>query len=105
MTSPGPSATWVFMDEREDGIDDGYFAVDMTGYPDQPRTIVWANYPAAYHGNSAGLAFADGHSETHKWTDARTTPPLTAGVRLPLNVSSPNNPDLIWLQQRSTSKE
>jgi len=33
MTSPGPSATWVFMDEREDGIDDGYFAVDMTGYP------------------------------------------------------------------------
>ena len=102
MTSPGPSMTWVLMDEREDSIDDGYFAVDMTGYPNQPRTIVWANYPASYHGNSAGMAFADGHSEIKHWTDSRTTPKLVPGRSLPLNVSSPNNEDLIWLQQRTT---
>jgi len=105
MVNPGPAMTWVFMDEREDSIDDGYFAVDMTGYPDQPRTIVWVNYPAAYHGHCAGLAFADGHSEIKKWLDSRTTPPMTPGVRLTLNVSSPDNPDLIWLQQRTTAKE
>jgi prepilin-type N-terminal cleavage/methylation domain-containing protein/prepilin-type processing-associated H-X9-DG protein len=104
MTDPGPSMTWIIMDEREDSIDDGYFAVDMTGYPNQPRTIIWANYPASYHGNSAGIAFADGHSEIHKWRNPATMPPLVQGKRLPLDQPSPNNEDLIWLQQRTTNK-
>jgi prepilin-type N-terminal cleavage/methylation domain-containing protein/prepilin-type processing-associated H-X9-DG protein len=105
LTAPGPSKTWVFMDEREDSIDDGYFAVNMTGYPDAPRTIVWVNYPASYHGQSAGFAFADGHAELRRWRDPRTMPPLVPGQRLALNVSSPNNEDLVWLQERTTAKE
>lgn len=105
LTVPGPSRTWVMIDEREDSIDDGYFAVNMTGYPDAPRTIIWVNYPANYHGNAAGLAFADGHSEIHRWRDPRTTPALTPGKRMPLNVSSPNNEDLLWLMERTTAKE
>lgn len=105
MTDPGPSMTWTLIDEREDSIDDGYFAVDMTGYPNQPRTIKWVNYPASYHGNSAGIAFADGHSEVKRWKDSRTMPPLVRGVALPLGQSSPNNIDLIWLQERTTNKE
>ena len=105
LTVPGPAKTWVLMDEREDSIDDGYFAVNMTGYPDQPRTIVWVNYPASYHGNSAGLTFADGHSEIRRWRDGRTMPKLVPGQYLPLNISSPNNEDLIWLQERTTAKE
>ncbi len=105
LTRPGPAMTWVLIDEREDSIDDGYFAVNMTGYPDQPRTITWVNYPASYHGNAAGLVFADGHAEIKRWRDPRTMPPLVPGKLLPLNVSSPNNEDLIWLQQRTTAKE
>jgi prepilin-type N-terminal cleavage/methylation domain-containing protein/prepilin-type processing-associated H-X9-DG protein len=105
MSNPSPSRTWVFIDEREDSIDDGYFAVNMTGFPNQPRTITWVNYPASYHGNSAGLSFADGHSEVRHWRDKRTTPPLVHGQQLPLNVASPNNDDLIWLQERTTAKE
>lgn len=105
MSNPSPSKTWVFIDEREDSIDDGYFAVNMTGFPNQPRTITWVNYPASYHGNSAGLSFADGHSEVRHWRDKRTTPPLIHGQPLPLNISSPNNDDLLWLQERTTAKE
>jgi prepilin-type processing-associated H-X9-DG protein len=105
LTLPGPTETWVFMDEREDSIDDGYFAVDMTGYPDAPRTINWVIYPASYHGQSAGLAFADGHSELRHWRDPRTMPPLIPGRRMPLNISSPNNEDLTWLQSHSSVKE
>jgi len=105
LTIPGASKIWVFIDEREDSIDDGYFAVNMTGYPDQPRTIEWVNYPASYHGNSAGLSFADGHSEPRRWRDGRTMPPLVHGKPLPLKNPSPNNEDLIWLQERSTAKE
>jgi prepilin-type N-terminal cleavage/methylation domain-containing protein/prepilin-type processing-associated H-X9-DG protein len=105
LTVPGPSMTWVMMDEREDSIDDSYFAVNMSGYPEQPRTIIWVNYPASYHGNSAGLAFADGHAEVRRWRDGRTMPPLVRGVRLALNVASANNPDLLWLMERTTAKE
>lgn len=105
MTDPGPSMTWTLIDEREDSIDDGYFAVNMTGHPNLPRTIIWVNFPASYHGNAAGMAFADGHSEIKRWRDSRTMPPLVRGQALTLNVSSPNNDDLIWLQQRTTNKE
>jgi prepilin-type processing-associated H-X9-DG protein len=105
LTVPGPTQTWVFMDEREDSIDDGYFAVDMTGYPNSPRTINWVNYPASYHGSSAGLSFADGHAEVKRWRDSRTMPPLTPGRRMALNVSSPNNEDLVWLQARSSAEQ
>lgn len=105
LNVPGPARTWVLIDEREDSIDDGYFAVNMTGYPDQPRTIIWVNYPASYHGQAGGITFADGHSEIKRWRDSRTMPPLVRGKFLQLNVSSPNNQDLIWIQERSTAKE
>ncbi len=105
LTVPGPSMTWVFMDEREDSIDDAYFAVNMTGFPNAPHSIVWVNYPAAYHGSAAGLAFADGHAEVHRWRDNRTMPPLVHGVYLKLNVGSAYNQDLLWLMERSTAKQ
>ena len=105
LTVPGPTETWVFMDEREDSIDDGYFAVDMTGYPSAPRTINWVNYPASYHGSAAGLSFADGHAEIKRWRDSRTMPPIAPGRRMALNVSSPNNEDLVWVQSHSSAPQ
>ncbi len=57
-----PGLTFVFLDEREDSINDGTFstAVDSPGF--------LRDVPASYHGGSGGLSFADGHSEIHKWT-------------------------------------
>ncbi len=34
FTDPGPSRTWVFLDEREDSINDSICVIDMAGYPD-----------------------------------------------------------------------
>ena len=65
FNSPGVSSTFVFLDEREDGINDGFFVVDMDSYPGTPNQLV--DSPASYHGGSGGLSFADGHSELHKW--------------------------------------
>jgi prepilin-type N-terminal cleavage/methylation domain-containing protein/prepilin-type processing-associated H-X9-DG protein len=92
---PGPADTFVLLDERQDSINDGYYVVQMDGYPN-PATTYIVDYPASYHNGAAGFAFADGHSEIHKWHDPRTMPPL--GTELRLNVASPNNPDVIWLQ-------
>jgi prepilin-type N-terminal cleavage/methylation domain-containing protein/prepilin-type processing-associated H-X9-DG protein len=106
LTSPPPSRTWVFLDEREDSINDGWFAVDMGGYdPMNPKSYTIVDYPASYHNRAGGLSFADGHAEIRKWQDGRTTPVLKKGQLIPLGVSSPNNVDVGWLQDRTSSKE
>jgi len=62
---PGPSGTWVFVDENPDSINDsGFF---------NPYVDHWADYPATYHKGASGFAFADGHSEIHKWKGSMTT--------------------------------
>jgi prepilin-type N-terminal cleavage/methylation domain-containing protein/prepilin-type processing-associated H-X9-DG protein len=99
MTKPGPSMTFVFLEEREDSINDGFFIVQMDGFPNMSQTWM-VDFPASYHGAAAAFAFADGHSEIHKWKDARTYPPLTK--TLGLNVAQPNSKDVYWMQEHST---
>ncbi len=110
LSVPGPSGTMVLLDEREDSINDGYYVVDMNGYkdgsPDGMMKLV--DYPASYHGRAAGIAFADGHSEIHKWQSAEINRPIKKGVILTLNIAIGNKPDLkrdvFWMAERSTRK-
>jgi prepilin-type N-terminal cleavage/methylation domain-containing protein/prepilin-type processing-associated H-X9-DG protein len=104
LTVPGPTMTWVFLDEREDSINDGEMVVGMTGYPDQPKSWRIVDYPASYHNGAGGFSFADGHSEIKKWRDKRTMPNINKNG-LTLNVASPDNPDVYWMMERSTRKK
>ena len=104
MVDPGPSRTWVLLDEREDSINDGFFVVKMDGYPNLATTTM-VDYPAGYHNRAGGFSFADGHSEIHKWKDPRTVPPLRKGVPLQLNVLQANSVDVYWMQDNSTRKK
>ena len=91
-----PTDALVFIDERSDSIDDGYFAIDMTtgGGAQLP------NLPASYHNGAGGATFADGHAEIHRWRDRRTQPPIETVFQK--FVSCPNNLDVLWLQQHAT---
>ena len=104
VTDPGPSNTFLFIDMREDAVNSGGLLVSMAGYPNTPADTDWCDYdlPASYHNKAGGLSFADGHSEIRRWQDPRTMPPATPGVLLANQGVSPNNPDIIWLQQRAT---
>jgi hypothetical protein len=93
---------FVFLDVREDSIDMGNFATDMRGWPNQPERTGFFDLPASYHHGAAGFSFADGHSEIKKWRDGRTTPPVTSGAYIRDHFAAPNNPDVVWLQERST---
>jgi len=62
---PGPSSTFVLLDEDPYSINDGGFAMGAA----KPE---WIDWPATYHNNACGFAFGDGHSEIHKWVDPRT---------------------------------
>ena len=95
----GASSAWVFIDEREDSINDGLFQTDLVNRGASASIV---DYPASYHNRAAGLSFADGHAEIRKWKDARTTPTLKRGQLMDLGVKSPNNPDVLWLQERSS---
>ena len=99
MNSPGPSNTFVMLDEREDSINDGYFVVDMAGWPTRSQQIV--DYPASYHNMAAGFSFADGHAEVHKWLDSRTRPAINKG-NMQLNVPMRDSRDLYWMMERAT---
>jgi len=93
-----PTKAFVFLDEREDSIDDGFFAVKM-------NAELWYNWPASYHNGAGGFSFADGHAEIKKWLDPRTKPPIVKGKLIQLLVPSPGNVDLKWLQERTSSKK
>ena len=100
IINPGPAMTFVMLDEREDSINDAFFVVEMDGYPSLTTTKI-VDYPASYHNKACGFSFADGHSEIHKWRDSRTTPPVSS-QDLNLNIPSPNNQDVLWMQTRCT---
>ncbi len=72
---PGPSKSWVFWDEHPDSINDGCAFVNPLGATD------WTDEPASYHNGAAGLSFADGHSEIHKWLGSNSGPAPGTGVK------------------------
>ncbi len=102
--APGPSMTFVFLDEREDSINDGMFVVDMLTYPTKTASIV--DYPASYHGGAGGFSFADGHSELKKWSSPRILKAPLKGVvqPYPTPLGSEFNKDVLWMQERATRR-
>jgi prepilin-type N-terminal cleavage/methylation domain-containing protein/prepilin-type processing-associated H-X9-DG protein len=98
IIDPSPSKAIVFIDERQDSLDDGFFAIDMT----TGAGATLPNLPASYHNGAAGVAFADGHAEVKKWLDPRTRPPLQN--RFVKFVNAANSVDVAWLQERASSR-
>ena len=90
--------TWVFIDEHEKSINDGWFAVDMVG--DRGGLL---DIPAFRHNFGYTLAFADGHSEIYKLVEPRSKawdPPW--GNPYPLPSFSPLSRDYTKLTNVTT---
>lgn len=107
MVNPPPSNLYVFLDERDDSINDGYYVVLMDGFPDHPAQQSIVDYPSSYHNGAGGFSFADGHAEIHRWLDPRTRKNYQKDVHLsvlPPN-ASPNNRDVLWLQERAAGRK
>ena len=83
ILSPSPSSLWVLVDENAQGLNDAAFAFEMV----QPG---WLDSPGSYHNGGCGFAFADGHSEIHKWLEA------------PEPQGDANEIDWNWMQQRTS---
>ncbi len=97
LNNPGPSRTWVFTDEHPDSIDDE--VLYTAPYP----TTVFTELPANQHDGAAGITFADGHVEMHRWLGPvlpnRPVRYQTPG-QVPCTVT---DPDMVWLAQHTPS--
>ena len=82
----GPSAAMVFIDEKDDSIDDGEYLIEF----EAATAGEMANIPASYHTGAGLVSFADGHAEIHRWLSKTVLLPLQqAGV--PVWSSRPDN--------------
>ena len=102
LANPGPAKVFVFLDMREDSIDMGNFATCMAGWPNDGSQYRFFDLPGFYHHRAAGFSFADGHSEIHRWRNPATMPPLVPNGNVADTFNSPNNLDILWLQEHST---
>ena len=88
----------VFVDERDDSVDEGYFGIsELTDW------IV--NVPSNFHNGSGSLTFADGHAELHPWRTAEFQIPQQAGlgaVSSKFFTVAANNEDMLWLRTHAT---
>jgi prepilin-type processing-associated H-X9-DG protein len=101
LVIPGPSRTWVYLEEHPDGINDAAFFA-----PNAPQNI--PDPPATYHNGGAGVAMADGSSDTHRWRGILMNKPRRLGGLAGVNYTALNNfltvrgdPDLFWLSYGS----
>jgi len=93
---PAPSALWVLTDEDQYSINDCGLATQMVNHD-------WIDFFGTYHNFGCGVAFADGHSEIHRWKNGSTKCPNPAG-RVSAPGSEPNAfADIRWVQARSSA--
>jgi prepilin-type N-terminal cleavage/methylation domain-containing protein/prepilin-type processing-associated H-X9-DG protein len=81
LTTPPPSRVFVFLDEHENLIEDGHFALNHS-----PSTS-WQNMPADRHNRGCTFSYADGHAAAKKWRS-----PKTCGL-LQWDKTAPNTQD------------
>jgi prepilin-type N-terminal cleavage/methylation domain-containing protein/prepilin-type processing-associated H-X9-DG protein len=103
----GPADAFVFMEERAESIDDGWFEI---GGPGNANVYNW---PTDYHDLGATVGFADGHVEIHRWLPAKglTIPNFTVVQQTTISakwgsvaVSAFNFPAaLSWQEQHAVS--
>ena len=99
LASDSPANRFLFMDVNPASICTPAFGVDMS-----LQTFV--HYPSSLHGELGVVSFADNHVESRKWLDARTRMGLPSGQQyIPHNIASPNNQDLRWIGDRTTSRK
>jgi len=91
VSKPTPARLFVLLDENPNSINDAGFGVTMVGNR-------FVDCPSALHNLGCSFAFADGHCEHKRWQDWRTA--IWPGYGQEYN---PVNPDVTWVQERTSA--
>jgi prepilin-type N-terminal cleavage/methylation domain-containing protein len=100
FTFPGPSTSWLLIDEHPDWIDDGILYDDWM-CPDGTGSL--NEFPGCQHDGACGVAFADGSANIHKWLTPQVgrVPVLFIPYQNNDDESLNLNVDLGWLAQHT----
>ena len=91
LVIPGPTETFVFLEEHPDSINDPVFF---------PPSRSWIDLPAAFHQGACSFGFGDGHAELHHWLGSARRLPVRFNF-LPPN-TPPNDPDIHFVSYHSS---
>jgi prepilin-type processing-associated H-X9-DG protein len=89
--APGPAMLWVLVDEDVANLNDAAFAFAM-------ESPVWLDAPGVYHNGGCGFAFADGHSESHRWISGTTKQGHQFQIR-----DGRDRQDWLWMRERTSA--
>jgi len=99
LANDSPANRFVFIDVNPASICTPAFGVDM-------NLQSFVHYPSSLHRGLGVISFADNHVEGHKWVDHRTDKALTGRQQyIAHNDPSPNNVDLRWIGERTTTRK
>jgi prepilin-type N-terminal cleavage/methylation domain-containing protein/prepilin-type processing-associated H-X9-DG protein len=92
IRNPPPAQALVFVDEHENSVQQGLFAMNHPNLWEWPGTTVWTwiSSPATRHGNSGTVSFADGHAEVWPWKESTTLRPPKASPWPDFKPAMPN---------------
>jgi prepilin-type N-terminal cleavage/methylation domain-containing protein/prepilin-type processing-associated H-X9-DG protein len=89
--APGPAMLWVLVDEDVKSLNDAALGFGMQ----QP---IWYDSPGSAHNGGCNFAFADGHSESHKWMD-----PNEKGSNGARVADDADYQDWLWMRLRTSA--
>ena len=92
--TPGPSDSWVFIDEHPDAIDDNILYTNPSA---TSGTGSFTELPSSLHSGSVGISYADGRAEIHKWVDGNTLRGVKYSQSNAQRVNVTNSRDLQFL--------
>ncbi len=96
--TPGPSDSWVFMDEHPDAIDDAVLYINPLATDGNGD---FTELPSSLHNNACGISYADGRAEVHKWLDSKTLVGVAFDQNNAHHVKVSNSKDLQYLALRT----
>jgi prepilin-type N-terminal cleavage/methylation domain-containing protein len=94
LSCPGPSKTFVFLEENMCSMNDGYLQV-------RQATPQWPDVPGSYHQWGCGFSYVDGHAEMRFWQTPILKIPVKFGFRQASISTSPLNADFLWWKERA----
>lgn len=99
-----PTETFVMIDEHPDSINDAALAVEMVEPGASNGRII--DYPASYHNGAAGLSFADGHAEIHRWVGSAIQPKVQYRDNVIVTKAAGDSlNDVKWLSKNTTVRK
>ncbi len=98
IITPGPSDSWVFIDEHPDAIDDCILYTNPNATDGNGQ---FTELPSSFHANACGISYADGRAEVHKWADPNTTRGVKYDKNNAQRINVTGSKDLQFLAQHT----